>query len=283
MKSAKSYHALLDKITKRLDKIGIETPRTEAEIIISELLGCSRPELVWNLSEDVSQKIMLMAEEMVIRREKHEPLQYIIGEAHFMSLALYVTPDVLIPRPETEILVEKICEIIPKNGTLLDLGTGSGAIALAAAYERLDIKVTAVDVSINALEVARQNSKKYGMDTVEFIESDLFSNLSHQRFDCIAANLPYVTDEEYKTLMPEVKKYEPRLALTAPDSGLKLIFKTIKHAHKHLQPDGYIIFEHGIHQAEAIRDALEGEKRYKDIEIIQDYSRRDRFTAARLK
>ncbi|QSH40242.1 peptide chain release factor N(5)-glutamine methyltransferase [Lentisphaerota bacterium ZTH] len=280
MKSEVIYRSLLEDITSRLEAVGIETPRTEAEIIVSELLECSRPELVWNLHEKVPLKILNSAEGMTVRREQHEPLQYIIGEAHFMHLTLNVNPDVLIPRPETELLVEKVCKIIPADGTLLDLGTGSGAIALAAAYERMDIKVTAVDVSINALEVARQNQMKYDMDNVEFIESNLFSALQYCRFDCIAANLPYVANDEYKVLMPEVRLYEPALALTAPDRGLGLIFKAIKNAHKHLKPGGYIIFEHGIHQAAAVRKALHAAKHFIDIETIQDYSNRDRFTAA---
>jgi release factor glutamine methyltransferase len=266
----------------RLQNAGIESAATESELILSELAGCSRAELFLRADRQVPQDIAEALEEIVRRREKREPLQYILGYASFMKLDLLVNPAVLIPRPETELLVERLIKTVPHGASVLDLGTGSGAIALALAYERDDLKITGLDVSREALLVAAKNREKYRLDNVEFLQSDLFSGLSGRRFDCIAANLPYVSEKEYAGLMPEVRDFEPELALTAPEDGLKLICECIKEAPEHLLPGGTIIFEMGISQAEDIRKALNDTGKFKNIETIQDYSRRDRFIAAEL-
>ena len=132
------------------------------------------------------------------------------------------------------------------------------------------------------MNLAEKNRAKYQLENVIFLESDLFDNLGEHRFDCIAANLPYISESEYLNLMPEVKNFEPQLALTAPNEGLELIYKCIKKAPEYLNPDGIIIFEMGITQAQNIHDALKNTGKFKNIEIIQDYSRRDRFVFAEL-
>lgn len=215
------------------------------------------------------------AREYARRRAAGEPLQYILGSAPFRDLMLQVDPRVLIPRPETESLVQWIIDCAPPEASLLDLGTGSGAIAVAAAYERPDLVVTAVDISQDALDLAKVNAKSCHVGNIEFLQSDLFFALGERRFDVIAANLPYVTEEEYPLLDDEVRCYEPKLALTAPDNGLKLILQTINSLKNHLHPHGRAIFELSPPQAETAANALRGAGFH--AEIVKDLCGRDRF------
>ena len=277
-----TYIQAIKNTTSRLEAVGIEGARTESELILAELAECSNAGLFLHYNTQMSQAVSDSLEKIVQRREKHEPLQYIFGHAYFMNLDLLVNPSVLIPRPETELLVDKLCKAAPNGATILDLGTGSGAIALALAFERKDLNITGVDISEDALRVAESNRLKYKLDNVEFLQSDLFSKLIGRRFDCIAANLPYISEVEYLTLMPEVRDFEPELALTAPDDGLELIYKCIKKAPEHLNPGGFIIFEMGITQTQSIHDALKAVGKFRNIETIQDYSRRDRFVCVEL-
>lgn len=276
-----SYIQTIKHIASRLHAAGIESARTESEIILAELAGYPRSELFLHYHNQVPENIAGPLEKTVQRREKREPLQYILGHAYFMNLDLNVNPSVLIPRPETELLAARLCKLAPHEAAVLDIGTGSGAIALALSFERPDLKITGIDVSLPALETAKSNREKYKLD-VEFIRSDLFSNLEGRCFDCIAANLPYVSPGEYLDLMPEVRDFEPRLALTAPERGLQLIDKCIKEAPGYMNPGGTIIFETGIEQARKTRDAFKAEGKYKEISTLQDYSGRDRFVCAEL-
>ncbi|MFA7230268.1 MAG: peptide chain release factor N(5)-glutamine methyltransferase, partial [Victivallaceae bacterium] len=232
--SPKTFLTLLRAAAQALGKAGIENPAAEAEILFMETLDCSRAALLSHYDEIPSADILERLEQTLLRRSNREPVQYIFGRAYFMNLCLEVTPDVLIPRPETELLVENICLTAPGNASILDLGTGSGAIALAVACERLDVQVTAVDISPAALAVAERNRQSYNLQNVSLLQSNLFSALADRTFDCIAANLPYVSHEEYATLQPEVKNHEPQLALTADDSGLAVIRRAAEAAPSHL-------------------------------------------------
>jgi release factor glutamine methyltransferase len=278
----KTYIEAIKNTASRLQTAGIEAVRTEAELIVCELSDCPRTKLFMRYQEPVPAVMLDQLETVVSRREKREPLQYILGHAYFMNLDLKVTPDVLIPRPETELMVERICRKTPQNAQTLDIGTGSGAVALAIAFERPDLQVTAVDVSLEALKIAEYNRKKYKLGNVKLLQSDLFSNLGRQRFDCIAANLPYVSENEYAELMPEVRDFEPILALTAPQDGLGIIFECIKKAPQYMNKGGLIVFEMGIEQAATIKETLAVTGKFINIKVIQDYSRRDRFVSAEL-
>jgi release factor glutamine methyltransferase len=275
-----TYLTLLKSIAETFGAAGLETPSVEAEIILSELLECSRPELIIYYNSPALPEVENRLKKVVKRRLKREPLQYILGDAYFMDLRLEVTPAVLIPRPETELLVEYICKKAPKEAALLDIGTGSGAIALAVAYDRPDMTITGVDISPDALAVAERNRTANKLVNVSLLQSDLFSVLSGRKFDCIAANLPYVSEEEYATLQPEVRDYEPKLALTAPNNGLDLTFKVGREAPDFLNPGGFIIFEIGETQAPAVIAELEQLGRYSEVKSIKDYHRRDRFVLA---
>lgn len=210
------------------------------------------------------------------RRAAGEPLQYVLGTAPFRDLMLAVDRRVLIPRPETEELVGWVVRKLPEKGSLLDLGTGSGAIALATAQERPDATVTAVDLSADALSVAENNARRCDLaDRVEWLKSDLFSALSGRRFDLVAANLPYVTEEEYPALDAEVRDYEPRMALVAGDAGLELILRAVRELPEYLNRPGGAIFE--LSPPQAARAAAAVEAAGLRADILRDLCGRDRF------
>jgi len=220
------------------------------------------------------------AREIARRRVAGEPLQYLLGTAPFRNLMLKVDRRVLIPRPETELLAQWLIDNAPPNGSVLDIGCGSGAIAIAVATERRDLNVTAVDISADALQLAQENAGANNAENIRFIQSDLFSGVGNGKFDLIGANLPYVTEEEYLTLPGEVRDFEPKLALTAPDDGLQLILKTIDALAEHLNPHGGAIFELSPEQASPTAAALESAG--LTAAIIRDLCDRDRFVAGQL-
>ena len=260
---------------------GIETPAVDAERLIAETAGFPRAELFLRGDEPVPEALEETIRRLAARRAAREPLQYLTGRAAFMDLELEVTGDVLIPRPETELLVEWAVRRLPERGSLLDLGTGSGAIALSVAAMRPDVSVTGVDLSPAALRVAERNRTRCGLDRVRLLESDLFSAVAGETFDLVAANLPYVTEEEYPSLSPEVREFEPRLALVAGEGGMALIARTVRDLAGFLNPEGRAIFELSPPQAPRLERMLAETGRFAGIEVIRDYTRRDRFVAAR--
>ncbi len=270
----------LEKIIKQLTLAEFANPNLEAELILSEILNISRIELQINPERKLDNETLTKIEEIVVRRLNNEPLQYIFEKAYFRDLELKVGEGVLIPRPETEILVDIAISNLPKNGTLCDIATGSGTIALSVAYERNDVTVIATDISKTALSYAKFNKEKYDLKNVEIIQSNLFSALNNETFDVITANLPYVTDDEYAELAKEVKHFEPKNALVAENEGMFLIEKTIKKADKYLKDNGFIILEMGCLQGKKT-EIIFKQNGYSDIKIIKDYTGRDRFVSAR--
>ena len=238
-------------------------------------IGNFNQETRWIISESASAE---NAWEIAQRRAAGEPLQYLLGSAPFRNLMLKVDPRVLIPRPETELLAQWIIDRAPGNGSILDLGCGSGAIAIAVATERPDLHVTAIDVSRDALDVAGENASIYKVKNIEFIHSYLFDAIPLVKFDIIGANLPYVTDEEFPLLDREVRDFEPRLALTAPENGMALIRKTIENLPHHLLPGGSAIFELSPPQAGITAGLLENAG-FKTA-ILRDLCNRERFVCA---
>ncbi len=271
-----TYRQLALEIGAALAQKQFASPEAEARII-AESVGGGR---FFDLAlREVPAAAAEKAAQILARRLKQEPLQYITGCAPFRELELIVTPDVLIPRPETELLVDFCIGHLPPNGTLLDLGTGSGAIALSVAFERCDSRVTAVDISNAALAVARKNAQKYQLTSrVEWLNSDLFAAVQNRRFDVVAANLPYVTLDEYSTLEREVRDFEPQLALTSGSDGLQHIRRAIAGLNDHLAPGGAAIFELSPPQAETVARWLT-EAGLKS-EIQYDLVQRPRFVAA---
>lgn len=266
-----TFFELQKQCERRLLAAGVASPAAEARSIIAEAAGkMPMPDA------EADGKAFDFVEKVVTRRMTGEPLQYILNKAFFRELELFVAPGVLIPRPETELLAGFFIDELPPNSTLLDLGTGSGAIALSAAYERKDLKVTAVDISCDALAIARKNAVANGLEKqVEFIKSDLFSALTGRRFAGIAANLPYVTSSEYASLPGEVKDFEPEIALVSGDDGLTAIKRSIAALPEHLLPGGIVAFELSPHQAKTAANELQ--KTGFFTETVCDLTGRERF------
>lgn len=263
------YFTLYREISGKLRQHGIVSFDAETGIILRHTAGngvISAPDIPPETVDNIRK--------IVERRIKNEPLQYILQSASFREIDLYVTPAVLIPRPETELLAGYFIDTLAPGAKMLDIGTGSGAVALSAAYERNDLQVTAVDISPAALQVARKNALDLQLD-VEILHSDLFSALPGRKFDGIAANLPYVTFAEYDTLAPEVRDFEPELALTAPEDGFALIGECISQLPEHLLPGGMAVFEMSPHQTSKAAWLLK--KHGFAADILCDLTGRERF------
>ena len=253
---------------------------TENEIILTHLLKCRPIDLVVNkpvLTVDQQRQF----EEYKLRRAEGEPLQYILGSCSFMGLELAVSPAVLIPRPETEQLVDQALKAF-KSGRALDLGTGSGNIAIALATFVQGSEVVAVDVSPKALAVARANARDHGIERqIEFVGRDLadYLNTADALFDLIISNPPYVPTGQLSSLPTDVQQ-EPARALDGGEDGLNFYRIIIKYSPRLLRTGACLMMEFGDGQAEAIKRLLEAEKAFSNIEIFQDLAGRDRIISA---
>jgi release factor glutamine methyltransferase len=274
--------SVLNKVVLRLKNSGVLSAQVEAEIILSEILNKPLLDIRAFPLPKLTNKEQLLLNTFVSRRENHEPLQYILGHAWFMNLCLEVGPGVLIPRPETETAVEFVCARAKADECICDLGTGSGTIALSIAFERPDLAVTAVDNSEVALQYAMNNRNKYKLQNVTIIKSDLFTELSNQRFDWVIANLPYVTDEEYNALPVEVLQHEPESALRAGVDGLDVIRVALNSLTRHLNPGGKAIFEIGELQGKKAKELFQTNGNFKTVELMPDLTDRIRFVYAEL-
>jgi release factor glutamine methyltransferase len=204
----------------------------------------------------------------VARRVRQEPVQYILGETEFYGLTFKVTPDVLIPRPETEHLVEAALERVPHDAVVrvCDVGTGSGAIAVALAHALPRAEVTALDISVVALEIAKENAARHGVGgRIRFVESDLLSAVRSERFDVVVSNPPYVRDDE--VLEAQVLEFEPRGALFAGPTGLEVYERLIPQAREALNPGGWLLMEIGHGQRDALADLL---RDWDGVEFVPD-------------
>jgi release factor glutamine methyltransferase len=252
-----------------LTAAGVDEPRLDAELLLGEAMGCGRAALVAESGMEVPASAARSFGEMVRRRLRREPVAYILGRKGFRNLELAVDRRVLIPRPETETLVELALELQP--GSVLDVGTGSGAIALAVADELPDCAVTATDTSAAALEVARANAERLGLPgRIDFVEG----TLPEGEFDLVLANLPYVAERDWPTLQPEVTQWEPREALLAGPDGLDAYRSFVPGFRRAFVPIGVksstaIALEIGEGQAEAVA-ALMRESGFVEIETRRD-------------
>jgi release factor glutamine methyltransferase len=233
------------------------TARRDAELLLLRVLGRDRAWLLAHPEAELTPEQARQYDSWIARRAHHEPVQYILGVQEFFGLAMRVTPAVLIPRPETEHLVEALLSRVQRDAPLriCDVGTGSGAIAVALAHELPRAKVTGLDVSSAALEVARQNAASHDVaDRMRFLESDLLSAVRGERFDAIVSNPPYVAESEI--LEPQVGDYEPRPALYAGPTGLEVYRRVIPEAHEALIPGGWLLLEIGHGQQRAMTSLL---------------------------
>lgn len=226
----------------------------EARILLSHALHLTRVQLITQSERGLTAQEALNLSALYQRRLNGEPIAYIVGEREFYGLSFLVTPDVLIPRPETELLVELALERVPHNGHVLDLGTGSGAIAVAIAHALPDVAVTALDVSEAALAIARHNAASHHAN-VHFVHSDWYAALGDERFDIIVANPPYIVNGDPHLSQGDLR-FEPLAALTDFDDGLTAYRSIIGGAQTHLTAGGWLMMEHGYDQAAPVRDLL---------------------------
>ncbi|MEW6582055.1 MAG: peptide chain release factor N(5)-glutamine methyltransferase, partial [Actinomycetota bacterium] len=232
-----------------LGERGSPSPRLDAEILLAHVLGVERLALYTDHERPLTRDELDAYRDLVRRRGRREPVAYLTGQRAFRTLDLHVTPAVLVPRPETELLVEWALQVAPCGGTVLDWGTGSGAVALAVAAERPDLAVTAVERSAEALEVARGNGARLGLD-VEWTLSDGFAGVAGRRFDVVAANPPYLSQADLEAAPPELA-FEPRDALVSGPTGLEAVAALTAAAPAHLRPGGWLLVEVGAGQADA--------------------------------
>lgn len=246
--------------------------RRDAETLLLHLIGRNRAWLLAHLDDDFAGCTAIGYEGLLRRRLAGEPIQYITGETEFFGLPFHVTPDVLIPRPETEHLVERTMALAGPfaQPRIVDIGTGSGAVAVALAHALHTAQITAIDLSEAALAVARENAERNGvLSRINFISGDLLAPIETQRFDLIVSNPPYVAARDRATLSVEVRDYEPALALFAGDDGLEVYRRLIPAARAALAPGGHIALEIGHGQAEALGALLSAEG-FARIEFTPD-------------
>lgn len=274
-----NYFELKKEAVKKFQEAKIDE-FSDIDWICCEITGKKRSELgfIKEFSEQELEKINLAIE----KRLKHIPIAYIFGKTEFYGLPIIVDENVLIPRLDTEILVEKIIEEI-KNCServeILDIGTGSGAIAITLA-KNTNTKVTAVDISSKALKIAKQNAIQNNVE-VEFIESDLFENLIDRKFDIIVSNPPYIESDVIGELEPEVKDYEPILALDGGKDGLEIYRRIVNDAGEHLNKNGKLFFEIGYNQGESVARLMQN--KFKNVVVIKDYLNNDRVVVGEKK
>ncbi len=267
----------VDDLLAHARSLGVD--RLDAQRLMAHTLSRSRS---WLLAHGEAEVLSAEAEALwplLLRRAAGEPLAYVVGEREFHGLVLRVTPDVLVPRPDTETLVDWAIELMAGSDPprVVDLGTGSGAIALALAHERPHARVIAVDVSEAALDIARANVLALNLGNVEFRQGDWLAPLAGERFDLIASNPPYIAlgDAHLDAL-----RYEPEPALSSGQDGLDAIRTVARDAPAHLHPGGWLLLEHGWEQGGAVRALLRANN-FDDVQTHQDLEGRDRVSSGR--
>jgi release factor glutamine methyltransferase len=279
-----TVQALLRAARELFERQGLETPRLDAELLLACALGCDRLRLYLEFEKPVLGAERERFRELVRRRLRERlPVALLTGLREFWSLPLRVTPQVLVPRPETESLVEAALARFPEREAemgVLDVGTGSGAVALALAHERPKARVTATDLSEAALAVARENAERLGLaGRIRFLCGDLFAAVAGERFDLVVSNPPYLADAEAAGLAPELA-HEPREALFAGPLGLEVLLRLVAGAPGALEPGGWLALETAPGQAEAVRAACNA-RGLAEAAVVRDLAGRPRVVVAR--
>lgn len=276
-----SIETLLEKAT--LQFTASDSPRLDAEVLLAHALQKPRSYLRAFAERKVDAEVERVFTLLVARRAAGEPIAHLTGQREFWSLPLQVSPDTLIPRPDTELLVEQALEHIPSDASwqVADLGTGSGAIALAIASERPRCHIVACDLSTAALAVAQANARQLELDNIEFRHSDWCSALADdEKFEMIVSNPPYIRAADPHLEQGDVR-FEARLALVAGEDGLDAIRQILEQAKQHLINRGWLLIEHGYDQGQQLRELFTAAG-YEDVKTLQDSGQNDRLSLARL-
>jgi release factor glutamine methyltransferase len=279
---------ILNKAVDRFRSEGIDRPRTNAELLLGAVLNFRKIDLYLNRDRILTPEEMDKFDRFVRERFSGKPVQYIIGSTEFFGLEFKVNPSVLIPRPETETLVEVVLEKLKgiDQPKIVDIGTGSGAIAISLAKNLASSFIYATDISPNALETAKKNAKKHGVeDRIDFLCGDLFEPLAGRnlegKIDCIVSNPPYVSQAEFDNLPKEVRDFEPIVALKTVDEGTSFHRKIIEGSFDFLTPQAIFALEIGLDQASKVADLILSQKRFEQVEIKKDLGGIDRIVMCR--
>lgn len=270
--------ALLGRAVTSLEEAGVETPQLDAELLMAHSLGLSRSQLYAQLDRDLDAETRKTFQAVVSRRVKREPVAYIVGHKEFYGLELRVDPRVLIPRPETETLVEVALTIARQRGLslLAEVGVGSGAVAIALAVNLPQMEIYAIDSSSEALAVAQENCRRHQVsDRVHLLHGDLLEPLP-QPVQLIVSNPPYVSRDELPTLEPEITDYEPLAALDGGADGLEQIRRLVEQAGPHLKPSGMLCLEIGETHALAVNDLVRTAFPSATVAVVRDLAGLDR-------
>ena len=269
--------------SKLLKEKNIPTYILDSELLLSKSLNKSREEILINLEQNMNKKALLEFNKYLIRRSRKEPLAYLLGEKEFWSKKFFVNKNTLIPRPETELLVEKIVNIFNKKRiTILDIGTGTGCIIISILSELKNSTGTAVDISTKAIEAAKKNARKFKLsDRIKFLNKT-FEDLCEKKFDLIVSNPPYIKRSDIKNLSEDIKKFEPRMALDGGNDGLDLIKKVIYKSKKILKIKGRLALEIGQEQLIKVSEILKNNN-FRIEHYINDYKQNTRSIISVLK
>lgn len=284
MSEAWTIRSVLQWTAKDFAAKGIDSARLDAELLAAEALGLERVGLYLDLDRPLSTDELGRIRALVRRRRDREPVAYILGRRDFFGRTFEVTPDVLIPRPDTETLVERALERLPPDrpARVAELCTGSGIIAISLAAERPSIDVDASDIDPGALAVAQRNVDRHGLaERVRLYEGNLFEPLPRPRYDLVCANPPYVREGELPGLQPEIRRYEPELALAAGPDGLDFVRRIVREAGSRLSPGGVLLLEVGAEQADRAT-ALCAEVGLRDAMAHRDLAGIERVVEARV-
>jgi release factor glutamine methyltransferase len=279
--------ALLNWTTEFLAKKGIENPRADAQILLAHVLKCKRVDLIVRYNEEPQEAERTRFRELIQRRVGGWPVAYLVGTRDFYLLTFDVSPEVLIPRPETETLVlEALSFLKPlKSPKILDLGTGSGCIAISIAHQKKDALVTAIDISPDAVTVAHRNAVKNDVaGRITFLNGDLFAPLkAGETFELIVSNPPYIAHAEFAALAPDVRDHEPRVALDGGYDGLAFYRRIAAEAGRLLKPGGRLLLEIGYTQELAVREILAGQSELDPGPVLKDMAGHARVISAKRK
>lgn len=281
--------ALIRWADERFKKEGLQTPRLDAEVLLAEALSLDRVGLYTHFDQPLKPDELGRFKKLIVRRLRREPVAYILGRREFWSLSFKVTPDVLIPRPETEALVSEALKILSpseeKDLSILEIGTGSGAVSVALAKELSTAWVVATDLSAKALSIAGENALRHGVrERIQFLQGDLFQPLAKQsKFNLVITNPPYIPREQVPALMPEIRDFEPRIALDGGLDGLDFFRRALPGVGEFLIRGGWFLAEMGEGQEDRILKIAGEVSNLEDFDFARDLSGTKRVFKARKK